>query len=188
MSHKVGKYSETALNEMLNDFIDYGQYTPDMPKIMSERNHLIFVYGTLKRKEKRHKIISDNCEFIGNAVTCVRGYQMYNYNPGGYPIAIMVGRADGQKTASIYGEVYLVPSSMIPVLDNIEANGEMFHRVKTYVTMSSNKYTKRPTLGCWMYSGIKRFWDTALDSVHFTPVPIIKPTDSSLPDFYEYKG
>lgn len=171
----------------LDTVIDKAQFTPDMRKIMSDRHHLLFTYGTLKSGHKRHGLL-DCAEFIGNGVTTVQSFQLWNFEFGGYPIAIMGpnGTTEAPK-AAIYGEVYLVPNYLIPVLDSIENNMKMFHRVRTFVTMTSNRYkATRPILGTWIYNGIRRFWEDSLIE-DCTPCPLIKPKTKDLPNFYNYK-
>ena len=166
--------------------------TPDLPKILEVQNHLIFTYGTLKTGRHRNSLLN-HCEYIGNAVTTIIGYNLLYYTKGRYPIALPVTEEKKvYERAPIYGEVYLVPASTIPVLDSIEANGEMFNRKRRYVLLSSSKYgVKRPILPVWMYEGHPDYWyDTAIkdkgNMEYFFPCKLITPQKSDLGKFYNF--
>lgn len=172
--------------------IDNNQNTPDMPELMKRKHQLLFTYGTLKKQKTRSSLLQ-HAEFIGKAMTVILGYNLLHFTKGGYPIAIPVREKENFYTrAAVYGEVYLVPTETIPVLDAIENNGEMFIRRKRYVLMTSNKYInqKRPVLPVWMYEGVKSYWENAIeadtDEENFSACDLIIPKNKTLQKFYNY--
>ncbi|WP_297212069.1 MULTISPECIES: gamma-glutamylcyclotransferase family protein [Thermodesulfovibrio] len=68
----------------------------------------LFVYGTLRKGQKRHKLI-ESCRFLGFGRVC--GFDMYDF--GAYP-GVVAGKG------IIYGEVYEVSNAFIDWLDYIE--------------------------------------------------------------------
>lgn len=189
----VDEMEEDALDEngksfdvFLEKSLAVRKHTPDMPKIMKVNHHLLFTYGTLRKGGSRHSLLH-GCKFIGNAVSTIVSYHLFKYKDGGFPIAIMGGssRVDSPK-AAIYGEVYIVPNYLIPVLDQIEANGKLYHRMTSYVMLTSTRYKRRPILPCLTYNGIKRAWDDVVVS-DCELLPIIKPKDATLPKFFNFE-
>lgn len=190
----VDEMEEDALDDMKRPFDGFldntlrnGRHTPDMPKIMKVNHHLLFTYGTLRKGQARHSLLH-GCEYIGNAVSTIVSYQLFRHKDGGFPVAIMGGIPSSKEPkAAVYGEVYLVPNYLIPVLDQVEANGKLYHRMTSYVTMTSKRYKKRPILPCLTYNGIKRAWEDVIET-DCDPCPIIKPRDATIPNFYEFIG
>ncbi len=76
----------------------------------------VFVYGTLRRGEKRHAALA-NARFVGEGT--VSGFVMYE--PAGYP-----GIVEGD--GIIVGEVYAVDAATLRSLDHIEAVEEGLSR------------------------------------------------------------
>lgn len=173
----------------LETALDNGKYTPDMRKIMSDKHHLLFTYGTLQKGQSRHSLLEE-AELIGKAVTTVVNYRLWNYESGGYPVALVdsyMPKPTQTPRAAVYGEVYLVPNYIIPVLDHIENNGRMFHRVRTFVTLSSSRYKNtRPILGAWIYNGINKFWDADFLESDCSLCRIVNHKTENLPKFYTW--
>lgn len=69
----------------------------------------LFVYGSLRRGERHHDELS-GAEFLGASVTAP-SYRVVEH--GGYP-ALAPG------AVAISGELYAVPSSLVPALDAFE--------------------------------------------------------------------
>ncbi|OLQ92064.1 gamma-glutamylcyclotransferase [Vibrio ponticus] len=71
--------------------------------------HLVFVYGTLRRGESNHHFLSA-AQFLGLHETAAE-YAMYDL--GAYP-AVISGHQ------SIFGEVYLIDNEILNSLDRLE--------------------------------------------------------------------
>jgi len=76
----------------------------------------VFVYGTLRIGEVRHRVIQD-CEFVGMAYT--EGYDLY-----------LISRFPGMVPGSgrVVGEVYRVPEEIFQELDLIEGVPHLYRR------------------------------------------------------------
>lgn len=72
----------------------------------------LFVYGTLKRGEKRHFCL-ENSKYIGKAF--VTGFELFYYIFG-YPI--LVRNPESKK--KIWGEVFLVPDEVLDRIRSLE--------------------------------------------------------------------
>lgn len=71
--------------------------------------HLVFVYGTLRRGESNHHFLSE-AQFLGLHETSAE-YTLYDL--GDYP-------AVGRGHQSIFGEVYLINQEILQALDELE--------------------------------------------------------------------
>lgn len=75
----------------------------------------LFVYGTLMRREKRHRHL-ETATFVTEACTAPR-YRLHD--AGDYPALI-----DAAAGESIWGEVWLVGEATLRVLDDVEGVAE----------------------------------------------------------------
>lgn len=89
-------------------------------------NHLIFVYGTLKRGWGNNIIIRDQ-RFIGVAETLEPAYEMYGL--GGFP-----GVVSGNKT--IKGELFEVDDTAFDRCDRLEGHPNFYKRVEIPVVLT----------------------------------------------------
>lgn len=89
---------------------------------------IIFVYGTLRKNQIRHKLI-EHCKFIGHGT--VSGFVLLDL--GAYPGAVT---GDG----TIYGELYEVEDAVIEWLDLVEGIGQgLFRRIQVEVQTENYK-------------------------------------------------
>ncbi|MBI1918776.1 MAG: gamma-glutamylcyclotransferase [Planctomycetes bacterium] len=79
---------------------------------MSEPRQYLFIYGTLKRGERNHRLLAGE-PFVGEAVTEPR-YRLYDC--GAHP-ALVEDEANGR---ALRGEVYLVGPATLRRLDILE--------------------------------------------------------------------
>ncbi len=79
---------------------------------------LLFVYGTLKRGQKRQRLLRSQ-EFLRDAVTLPR-YRLVDC--GAYPGLVEVGPGGG----AIHGELWRVEDALFAKLDHIEEAPELF--------------------------------------------------------------
>ncbi len=82
--------------------------------------HLIFVYGTLKRRCSNHHVLAGQ-HFLGEART-VPGYRLYHL--GEYPGMI----AAPDDTVGVIGEVWSVDAATLARLDAFEGTHEGLYR------------------------------------------------------------
>lgn len=116
----------------------------------------VFTYGTLMRKQCRNEIMEKYAVFCGT--TSIKGYKLYDYPLGGYPVAVYTGSEEDV----IPGELYLVTSNLIPILDKIEGEGTLYSR--ECVTTTSD-------VEAIMYAGIEEFWDGYRKSGMISSIP-----------------
>ena len=78
---------------------------------MESAGQLIFVYGSLKRGYRLHRLLTAQ-EFLGSAQTACQ-YRMYDL--GEYP-----GLTEAHNGVSVRGEVYRVSAECLQTLDDVE--------------------------------------------------------------------
>jgi gamma-glutamylaminecyclotransferase len=80
---------------------------------------LLFVYGTLKRGQRNHRLLADQ-RFVGPAVTapCFRLYDL-----GPYP-----GMAFDESGGAVRGELFAVSDCCVGELDDFEGVPDLFTR------------------------------------------------------------
>lgn len=91
----------------------------------------VFVYGTLKKGHRNHQIL-ENSDFIGNAT--VKGILL---DIGPFPALLPKKEGDNSR---VTGEVYLVDEATLTRLDQLEREGEMYHRKSTRAIYSDMDY------------------------------------------------
>lgn len=88
-------------------------------------NELVFVYGTLQHGKRNHHFM-EGTEYVGKAETADSIYtkiRVWEDIPG----VIKNGKD------VIKGELYSVPKEIMPALDYLESNGELYQREKIRV-------------------------------------------------------
>ena len=90
------------------------------PSSRASTKTILFVYGTLKRGLRNHRLIADQ-EFLGEAVSEPR-YRVYDLGP--YP-GLVVDSADG---LAIRGELWVVSDCCLAELDDFEGVPDLFNR------------------------------------------------------------
>jgi gamma-glutamylcyclotransferase (GGCT)/AIG2-like uncharacterized protein YtfP len=83
------------------------------------RQHVVFVYGTLKKGGKLHYKLGGS-EYAGEAA--LPNYTLYQFHDVGVPI--MVRSLDDQ----VMGELYVVTNETLVMLDKAESEGKLYHR------------------------------------------------------------
>lgn len=86
--------------------------------------HLVFVYGSLKRGFRNHRVISGG-EFAGVATTVAR-FNMLDVR-GAYP-ALVTDLIDRTKAGQILGELYNVDDDTLAALDKLEGYPDFYTR------------------------------------------------------------
>ena len=94
------------------------QLCPEFSALWHKLNGtLLLVYGTLRRGERNHHYM-EGCTYLGEGV--LQNYETMDYNqlPG-------IRRKEG---SSVVGEVYRVPTAIIPWIDQLEGEGTLYKR------------------------------------------------------------
>jgi gamma-glutamylaminecyclotransferase len=84
------------------------------------RPTLLFVYGTLKRGERNHRLLADQA-FVGEATTAPK-YRVYDLGP--YPGLVR----DDATGLAVKGEVFAVSECALAELDDFEGVPSLFTR------------------------------------------------------------
>ncbi|QDT56128.1 Gamma-L-glutamyl-butirosin B gamma-glutamyl cyclotransferase [Caulifigura coniformis] len=118
---------------------------------------LVFVYGTLKRGDCRHRFMAGS-RFLGIATTAP-GFRLYNL--GEYP-ALVEDNSGGQ----IEGEVYEVSPAILEVLDEVEGVADSLYVRKRLPLMTP---FAESAVEAYLYEGdirgkreLQRRWDVPL--------------------------
>lgn len=88
---------------------------------MSNKKHLVFVYGTLKKGYGNHRLLT-GAEFVGNFATAP-DYKIYCN--GAYPYMVEVGAGKG---VPVEGEIYRISDEEQQRCDRLEGHPHMYLR------------------------------------------------------------
>jgi gamma-glutamylcyclotransferase (GGCT)/AIG2-like uncharacterized protein YtfP len=112
----------------------------------------VFVYGTLK-SGYGNNILLRYSDHIDDAI--LNNYTMwYSATKGSFPVIY------NKMGHIVKGEVYKVDSHTLSLLDQLEANGQMYDRKIATVKLSNGKKMK-----VYVYVGISNFWDNFADLI-----------------------
>lgn len=106
---------------------------------MFPQNHMVFVYGSLKRGFGNHKLL-EGSKFYGITETVQHNFRMHSLH-GSFP-AVTVATDD---SFAIIGELYEVDSATMKLLDMLEGNGSMYTRQIVSV------YNGSEVVEAWIY-------------------------------------
>lgn len=101
-----------------------------------ERQHLVFVYGTLRKTHENHPLLED--AFSYGVGSTQNNYAMYMV--GSYPYVTSV-----EPRYPIVGELYAVDDDTLAKLDKMEGHPHYYTRRQTTVIIDGEEYT------AWMY-------------------------------------
>jgi gamma-glutamylcyclotransferase (GGCT)/AIG2-like uncharacterized protein YtfP len=137
--------------------------TPDFLELKLQENIPVFVYGTLKKGNRLHEVLSD-CPCLGRGITSLTKYDMKNAPSGSYPVAFEVPDGPNVFRSKIQGEIYIVDARRMLDLDQIENNGSMYTRKSQFIKMIDQTYStttgpKSPQMRCWIYLGNMDYWE-----------------------------
>lgn len=101
-----------------------------------EKQHLIFVYGTLRKGHSNNHLLKDACCYgVGSTVA---NYAMYLVSSFPYVTS-------SETRYPIIGELYAVDEATLKDLDKMEGHPRHYERRETQVTVEGQQYT------AWMY-------------------------------------
>lgn len=153
-----------GMKELLSEVWENASYTQDLPVLMQRTSHYVFIYGTLKRGFRNHRVIEQE-EYVGPASTG-NNYSMVVTSGTQAPFPIVFPDGRGDKMGAIYGEVYKVRPRTIRELDYLESNGTMYKRAITPVYVAFKDGTVKKVYA-FMYKGKRDFWKTRERSLKF---------------------
>lgn len=104
--------------------------------------HTVFVYGTLKRGHRNHRLLEDSW-FVGTGSTVAK-FDMIN---SGFPV--LLPNDDG---LCVIGEVFKVDDKTLENLDRLEGEGRMYNRKIEKVNLIDGP------VDCAIYIGNPEFW------------------------------
>jgi gamma-glutamylcyclotransferase (GGCT)/AIG2-like uncharacterized protein YtfP len=107
--------------------------------------YTVFVYGTLKKGFHNQYILGDSL-YLGKG-TLLNYAIKFAHGSTGFPVMFK------RKNNTVHGEVYAVNEKVLSMLDQLEAEGNMYHRKKIKVNMGVE------TIPAYSYMGDKDFWD-----------------------------
>ena len=101
-----------------------------------ERQHLVFVYGTLRQDCANHHLLKDAyCYGVGSTLS---KFAMYLIS--GFPYV-----TSSESRHQIVGELYAIDNVTLVELDKMEGHPIHYERSETVVTVNGEQYT------AWMY-------------------------------------
>lgn len=167
--------------EIVKQATDDAHYTPDLPSLMIQKNHLVFVYGTLKEGYRNNACLH-NSKFVGYASTNNRFNMLRTTNSKApFPVVFADGRPE--RAGAIFGEVYSCPPSTVRDLDYLESNGTVYKRRLTPIVIANNNRTFKHT-HAWMYIGLRSYWDSRKGWLE--QIPAFKPKLNDKVRYYTF--
>lgn len=98
--------------------------------------HILFVYGTLKRSFHNHYLL-EKAEYLGTGYTRSK-YAMYK---SGIPFVIKT-----EQVSNIHGELYQIDENTLKQLDRLEGHPDWYCREKVEIVSASGQ-----TIIGWLY-------------------------------------
>lgn len=109
---------------------------------------LLFVYGTLKRGGVNHRLLAE-AKFLGLGWT-ERKFRLVDCGP--YPAML----EHTTEPMEIAGELYRIPESLLPALDELEDEGTLYRRVVATITPLDFAGEPQPSVAAWTYLWLGR--------------------------------
>ncbi|XP_055947086.1 uncharacterized protein LOC129980729 [Argiope bruennichi] len=155
--NSVLKYPLTLKNGPLNSSsteISQVQELSDFSKEKegeSHSHHLIFVYGTLKRNEPNHDLVTDSSKGKAIFEAMARTVQKFPLVIASrYNIPYLLYKGVGKH---VIGELYKVDDAMLERMDELECNGKYYNRIKVEVQpfIPDDENRVLPIVKPWIY-------------------------------------
>ncbi len=150
------------------DYDDLGHFEDvygdlDLTALHPDREHLVFVYGTLMTGRRNHTRLQAGARLVSrHAVTRAKGYQMFcrNTMAGYYAPVVTRDRfpPQGANLGQIRGEVYRVDNDTLTMLDVFEGHPEYYRRQKVAIADHGD---------IWMYLFARDLEDVTDEGITF---------------------
>ena len=175
------RYTERC-NKFLEEHIwTNASNTPDMNYIRRKDAHLVAVYGNLKKGFSSHAWLGQSerlCTVLSKDSDFV---MLEGIGQARYPTAFKGENILSYQKAHIFGELYLVPSSILSSLDKLEDNGYEYHRKETeYFAMGFPQLT----MTAWTYIGNRARWNSKIDNYQLTRSRVFTKGKNPQCDYY----
>lgn len=184
--------------EFLDKIKDMLKYTPDLAKLQERSHHFLFVADDLKRGHRRHDLLQGG-EFWAQAFT-KSSFTLWKHNLGKetFPIPLEQ-RTRKMDFLKIRGEVHLLPTKTVRMLDEYRENGVQFIRKRVRVAIPYQNIrldedarvtwksrTRDQHMMAHMYVGIPEYWNNLINDMQFSTAhhQPIGPVGS--PHFYDF--
>lgn len=165
------------------------KHTPDYPVLNTKKEHFVFVYGTLKAGKVNHDLINKaSVKFIGKAFTVSKLYVMYEK---AFPVVFKISEEKKSffQTAHISGEIYKVPTELMPTLDMLESNGVMYQRRRENFILKNNQNDKDNRLiKAWIYLGVPTYFTENGRGKEYLLSRLITPRKDKERKYYVFSG
>jgi gamma-glutamylcyclotransferase (GGCT)/AIG2-like uncharacterized protein YtfP len=126
-----------TFSKWLNKCLEDNYCTPDMPDVMADEDHYLFVYGDMKHMQSHHYYVEDE-NYVGKAYTKFATYGILNYTGKKTPTPIAYNIGLEALPAFLYGELYCVGSEKLTQIDFLESNGILVKRERIHVVTGTN--------------------------------------------------
>jgi gamma-glutamylcyclotransferase (GGCT)/AIG2-like uncharacterized protein YtfP len=150
--------SNTTKFQTLADFCEVVRnsnwFTDDVTELNSFENHLVFFYGTFKIGHSRNKVLTAGGAVFQNYGFTDRDDLILKYtHQGQFPAVFTEGSTEHR--GRIFGEIWKVPTILMPRIDAIENNGSYYERVYEDILVPDPRERTHSTLvgPCFMYLG-----------------------------------
>jgi gamma-glutamylcyclotransferase (GGCT)/AIG2-like uncharacterized protein YtfP len=133
--------------------------TPDYEALQDAPGWPFFEYGELKNNMPMHKDVlwGLSPRRIGYTTQQIPLW-MWNDNHTAYPVAVnIIPSHHPVRRSRVQGELYVIPTTRIPHLDNFRLNGVEFHRKEISVTLNDDN-----TIKAFAYIGNKDHWQARI--------------------------
>jgi len=121
-----------TFSKWLNKCLEDNYNTPDMPDVLSDEEHYLFVYGDMKSNMSHHYYLEDE-NFLGRAYTTYATYGILNYTGRKTPTPVAYNVKMETSPAFLFGELYMVDSEKLYQIDFLESNNVLVKRERIHV-------------------------------------------------------
>lgn len=122
-------------SKWIQSCLDENYSTQDMPDVLADEHHYLFVYGDMKSDMAHHYYLEDE-NYLGKAYTKFATYGILNYTGRKAPVPIAYNTAGESFPSFLYGELYMVDADKLIEIDFLESNGINVQRERIHVVSS----------------------------------------------------
>lgn len=139
---------------------DDNSHTPDLPHLMWLYEKIpVFMYGPEKRGFSEGKLFTDY-KYVGSGFTCANTFVMRLIDDTD---PVVFQDPASSEAATIYGDVYVIPTNALPKIDARFNNGIVFNRRKitcrySFPRSRHKDVTQYFISEAWMYTGSNEYF------------------------------